>query len=156
MKISDAVTGTLLLILAAAIGIYVSGFPAMSGQKYGAALFPGMIAVGLAACGALLLARGMRTKAPAVEFAPWIRMPALAANFALVCSALLLYIFASEPLGFMPTGALLLLALFLKFGVRLLPAVVVAPLAVLAIHLLFYKLLKVPLPWGILGFMAAW
>jgi putative tricarboxylic transport membrane protein len=156
MKISDAVMGAMLLMLAAAIGIYVSGFPGMPGQNYGAALFPGMIAAGLAACGALLLARGVRAKTPAFEFAPWTREPALAANFALVCAALLFYIFVSESLGFMLTGALLLLALFLKLGVRLSTAIVVAPVAVLVIHLLFYKLLKVPLPWGVLGFMAGW
>ena len=156
MKINDAVMGVLLLILAASIGIYVSGFPGMPGQRYGAALFPAMIAAGLGACGALLLARGVREQAPAFEFAPWTRAAPLAANFALVCGALLFYIFASEFLGFMLTGALLLLALFLKLGVRLLTAVIVAPVAVLVIHLLFYKLLKVPLPWGILGFMAGW
>jgi putative tricarboxylic transport membrane protein len=156
MKISDALMGALLLILAAAIGIYVSGFPAMSGQRYGAALFPGMIAAGLAACGALLLARGLREKAPALEFAPWTREATLAANFALVCGALLFYIFAAEPLGFMLTGTLLLLALMLKLGVRPMTAIVVAPAAALVIHLLFYKLLKVPLPWGVLKFMAAW
>lgn len=156
MKINDAVMGAVLLILAAAIGIYVSGFPAMSGQRYGAALFPGMIAAGLAACGVLLLARGVRGNAPAFEFAPWTRVPALAANFALVCGALLFYIFAVETLGFMVTGALLLLALFLKLGVRPVPAVVVAAVAVLAMQLLFYKLLRVPLPWGILEFMARW
>ena len=156
MKISDAVMGALLLILAAAIGIYVSGFPGMSGQRYGAALFPGLIAAGLAACGALLLGRRVREKAPAFEFAPWTRVAPLAANFALVCGALLFYIFAVETLGFMVTGTLLLLALFLKLGVRPLPAVVVAPVAALVIHLLFYKLLRVPLPWGILGFMAGW
>jgi putative tricarboxylic transport membrane protein len=156
MKISDAVMGALLLVLAAAIGVYVSGFPGMSGQRYGAALFPGIIAAGLAACGALLLARGVREKAPAFEFAPWTRDAPLAANFALVCVALLFYIFAVETLGFMVTGFLLLLALFLKLGVRPLTSVVVAPVAVLVIHLLFYKLLKVPLPWGILDFMAGW
>lgn len=156
MKISDAVMGALLLILAAAIGIYVSGFPGMSGQRYGAALFPGMIAAGLAACGALLLARGVREKAPAFEFAPWTRVAPLAANFALFCGALLFYVFAAEPLGFMVTGTLLLLVLFLKLDVRLLLAIMVAPVAALVIHLLFYKLLRVPLPWGILGFMAGW
>lgn len=156
MKISDAVMGALLLILAAAIGIYVSGFPGMPGQRYGAALFPGMIAAGFAACGALLLARGVREKAPAFEFAPWTRVAPLAANFALVCGALLFYIFAADPLGFMVTGFLLLLALFLKLGVRPVTSILVAPVAVLVIHLLFYKLLKVPLPWGILEFMAGW
>jgi len=148
--------GALLLILAAAIGVYVNGFPGMPGQRYGAALFPGMIAAGLAACGALLLARGVREKAPAFEFAPWTRVAPLAANFALVCGALLFYIFAADTLGFMVTGSLLLLALLLKLGVRPLPALLVAPLAALVIHLLFYKLLKVPLPWGVLGFMAGW
>ena len=157
MKINDAVMGGLLLVLAAAIGVYVSGFPGMSGQRYGAALFPGMIAAGLAACGVLLLARGLRgEKAPAFEFAPWTREGPLAANFALVCGALLFYILASETLGFMVTGTLLLLVLFLKLGVRLSVSVVVAPIAALVIHLLFYKLLKVPLPWGILQFMAGW
>jgi putative tricarboxylic transport membrane protein len=156
MKINDAVMGGLLLVLAAAIGVYVSGFPGMSGQRYGAALFPGMIAAGLAACGVLLLARGLREKAPSFEFAPWTREWALVANFALVCGSLLFYIFASETLGFMVTGTLLLFVLFLKLGVRLSVSVVVSPLAALVIHLLFYKLLKVPLPWGILKFMAGW
>jgi len=156
MKINDAVMGGLLLVLAAAIGVYVSGFPGMSGQRYGAALFPGMIAAGFAACGALLLARGLREKARAFGFAPWTREGPLVANFALVCGALLFYILASETLGFMVTGTLLLLVLFLKLGVRLSVSVVVAPIAALVIHLLFYKLLKVPLPWGILKFMAGW
>jgi putative tricarboxylic transport membrane protein len=156
MKISDAVMGGLLLVLAAAIGVYVSGFPGMSGQRYGAALFPGMIAAGLATCGALLLVRGLREKTPSFEFAPWTREVTLVANFALVCGSLLFYIFASETLGFMVTGTLLLFVLFLKLGVRLSVSFVVAPIAALVIHLLFYKLLKVPLPWGILKFMAGW
>jgi putative tricarboxylic transport membrane protein len=156
MKINDAVMGGLLLVLAAAIGVYVSGFPGMPGQRYGAALFPGMIAAGLAVCGALLLARGLREKTPPFEFASWTREGSLAANFALVCGSLLFYILASETLGFMVTGTLLLLALFLKLGVRLSVSVAVAPIAALVIHLLFYKLLKVPLPWGILTFMAGW
>jgi putative tricarboxylic transport membrane protein len=156
MKINDAVMGGFLLALAAAIGVYVSGFPGMPGQRYGAALFPGMIAAGFAVCGVLLLVRGLREKAPAFEFAPWTREMPLAANFALICGALLFYILASETLGFMVTGTLLLLMLFLKLGVRLSVSVVVAPSAALVIHLLFYKLLKVPLPWGILKFMAGW
>ena len=156
MKVSDAVMGGLLLVLAAAIGVYVSGFPGMPGQRYGAALFPGTIAAGLAACGALLLVRGLREKASGIGFAPWTGEVPLAANFALVCGALLFYILVSETLGFMITGTLLLLALFLKLGVRFSVSVVVAPSAALVIHLLFYKLLKVPLPWGLLNFMAGW
>ena len=156
MKISDAVAGVLLLILAAAIGYYVSGFPAMSGQRYGAALFPGMIAAGLAGCGALLVLRGARTRTAAFEFAEWTRSGPLAANFALVCGVLVFYIVAADTLGFLITGTLLLIALFLKLRVRQLPAVIVAVASAVCIHLLFYKLLRVPLPWGLLEFMAKW
>jgi putative tricarboxylic transport membrane protein len=63
---------------------------------------------------------------------------------------LVFYVIAADPLGFMPTAALCLLALFLKLKVRLLPAVIVAISSTLVIHFLFYKLLRVPLPWGVL------
>ena len=156
MKINDAAVGVLLLVLAAAIGWHISAYPSMPGQKYGAALFPGLIAAGLAVCGALLALRGMRAKAPLLELAPWTRSAALLANFALVCAALVFYIVASEMLGFLVTGAFLLLVLFLKFGVRPATAAIVAVAAAVCIHLLFYKLLRVPLPWGVLDFMAKW
>ena len=115
--------------------MYVSGFPGMSGQRYGAALFPGMIAAGLAACGALLVARGVREKAPAFEFAPWTARPAAGGEFLRSSAARCCSTFSSETLGFMATGTLLLLVLFLKLGVRPCGPVVVAPIAALVIHL---------------------
>jgi putative tricarboxylic transport membrane protein len=156
MRVGDAIVGALLLVLAAAIGIYVSGFPAMSGQRFGAALFPALIAAGLAACGALLLVRGLRMKTPAFEPADWMRSPPLVLNFAFFCGALVFYIVAAQTLGFLITGALLLLALFLRLGVSKGKAASVAIAATAGIHVLFYKLLKVPLPWGLLEFAAAW
>ena len=156
MKISDAVVGVLLLILAAAIGWHIQGYPSMPGQNYGAALFPGMIATGLAACGALLGLRATRIKAPLIELAPWMRSATLLANFALICGALVFYIVSADTLGFLITGSLLLLVLFLKFGVRPATAAIVAVAAAVCIHLLFYKLLRVPLAWGLLEFMAKW
>jgi putative tricarboxylic transport membrane protein len=71
-------------------------------------------------------------------------------NFLAVCAALVLYIVAAGPLGFIPTGVILLAALFLKFGVRPVRSIVTAFVATLLIHTAFYKLLKVPLPWGLL------
>jgi putative tricarboxylic transport membrane protein len=142
--------GVLLLVLAGAIGWHVRGFPDMPGQKFGPALFPGMIAAGLAVCGALLAFRGMRTREPLIELAPWLRYPTLVANFLAICGALVFYIVAADVLGFVLTGTLLLLGLFLKLNVPLVRAIVVAIVATLVIHALFYKVLKVPLPWGIL------
>ena len=56
---------------------------------------------------------------------------------------LVFYIVAAAPLGFIPTATICLVALFLKLRVRS-PAIVVAIVATLVIHTLFYKLLRVP------------
>ncbi len=154
MKLNDALAGVLLLALAAAVGWHIRGFPQMPGQKFGPALFPGLIAAGLAVCGALLVVRGLRSGDAMLRLAPWTRSPAMLGNFALVCGVLVFYALASAALGFIVTGVALLLALFLKLHVPPTRAVVVAVAATLIIHTLFYKGLRVPLPWGVLESIA--
>jgi len=60
------------------------------------------------------------------------------------------YIVAAEVLGFLPTAAIILMVLFLVLRVRPVLALVIALVAALLVHTAFYKLLKVPLPWGLL------
>ena len=57
---------------------------------------------------------------------------------------------AAPALGFIVTGIVLLSVLMWAFGARPVLIVPVAVVATLLIHLAFYKLLKVPLPWGLL------
>jgi putative tricarboxylic transport membrane protein len=150
MKVNDAVVGACLIALAIGILVHIQGYPLIPGQKYGPALFPGVIAVGLIGCGLLLVRRGVRAGRPLVAFASWTRDPSLVTNFLAICVVLVFYIAAVGTLGFIPTATILLVALFLKLRVRVLPAIVVALAATLVIHTLFYKLLRVPLPWGVL------
>ena len=150
MRVNDALIGAVLAALGIAILVHVQGYPTIPGQKYGPALFPGLAAAGLVACGALLVRRGIRAGAPALAIPPWMRSPQHVASFLAVVGALAFYIAAVDTLGFVPTGALILGALFRKFDVRWHVAVPVAIVATLAIHLLFFKLLRVPLPWGLL------
>jgi putative tricarboxylic transport membrane protein len=156
MKLNDAVWGALFLLLSVAILVHVQSFPAMPGQNVGPALFPGVIASGLAACALLLIARGIaeRTKAGEraawVAFDDWVRLPRYLLGFALVVGANVFYILIVDRLGFIPTGVIYLTALFLVFGVRARNSVVIAVAMTLVIHYAFYKLLKVPLPWGML------
>jgi putative tricarboxylic transport membrane protein len=150
VKISDSVVGVFLIALAIAILIHIQSYPLIPGQNYGPALFPGVIAVGLLVCGALLLLRGIRARAPWFELLDWMRNPVMLTNFIAVCLVLAFYVVAADPLGFLPTAALCLLALFLKLKVRVLPAIGIAIVATFVIHFLFYKLLRVPLPWGVL------
>jgi len=150
MKVNDAIVGALLVALAIAILVHIQGYPLIPGQKYGPALFPGLIAVGFIATGVLLVVRGLRSGAPPVRFAPWLASRALLTNFLAVVAALVFYIVAADRLGFVLTGFVLLLGLFVKFGVQAGRATLIAAIATLAIHAAFYKLLRVPLPWGLL------
>lgn len=175
MKINDALSGLLVALCAIAIWIAADRLPAM-GQDIGPNVFPQALAGGFMICAVLLMVRGLRglrrTSAAhdstfsAVggdnqdQDAHWFTIPEWVSDrhavfaFLLIPASLLFYIWVSEPLGFLPTAFILLLALFLTFRTRLAMALPVALVSALGIHYIFYKLLKVPLPWGILNHIA--
>ena len=152
MKLNDAVFGLLLLALGVAVLVAVQSFPNIPGQKVGPALFPGLIATGLCIGGLLLVVQGLRARAsvPWVTLASWTRSPRHLLAFLILIVSVLFYILASERLGFLPCAVLLLTALFHVLRVPLLKSVLYAAVAALLIHFAFYKLLRVPLPWGVL------
>jgi putative tricarboxylic transport membrane protein len=156
VRLNDAVWGALLLLFSGVLLVHVQGFPRIPGQQVGPALFPGFLAAGLAVCGALLIVKGLATRrawgerAEWIAFAGWTRSRKHVVAFALTLGVNVLYILAVDRLGFIPLGVIYLGLLFWVYGV---PAKWIAPLAVvmtLGIHYAFYKLLKVPLPWGLL------
>ena len=151
MKINDAIIGAVLAVLGVAILVHIQGYPRIPGQQYGPALFPGLIGAGLAVCGALLVRRGFRNGGRAIVLAEWTRSPRHATNFALIVAALVFYVAASEPLGFLACGTLILFALFWKLGVRPLSAMPIAVISTLAVYFMFDKMMRVPLPRGVLG-----
>ena len=153
MRLNDAIFGALLAALGALVLFAIRGYPTIPNQPVGPALFPGLIAVGLLVTGAVLLFRGWRarTQQPWVEWDEWVRSPRHIAAFALVVAGVVFYIVAADTLGFIPCSFAILMALFLVLRVRPGRAVVVAALATLAVHFAFYKMLRVPLPWGVLA-----
>jgi putative tricarboxylic transport membrane protein len=122
----------------------------MPGQRFGPAWFPGVIAAGLGICGVLLVVAGARHGAPAVALSGWIfrRRPFL--GVAAVLGGLVFYIVVADKLGFHLTGIALLACWVRLLGGSWRMAAVVAVVATVAIHLSFYKLLRIPLPWGLL------
>lgn len=169
MKINDALSGIVIGLFAIAIYVYAGTLPAM-GQDIGANVFPQALAIGFMICAVLLVVRGLRgLRASAsasaghdvddadrrwITIPEWMQRRHAVFGFVLIPVSLLFYIWASEPLGFLPTAFLLLVVLFVTFRTRLLVALPVALVSVLVIHTLFYKVLKVPLPWGILQSIA--
>jgi putative tricarboxylic transport membrane protein len=152
VKINDALSGAALAALGAVVLWHIQGFPPMPGQKFGPAWFPGLIAGGLIACGALLIASRLRaaTSEPLLALPEWSRRARPVASVASVIAGLLLYVFAVDALGFHITAAALLLAWSRLLGASWRLALPVSLAATVVIHLAFYKLLKVPLPWGLL------
>ena len=156
MKVNDAVWGALFLLLSVAILLHVQSFPTIPGQKVGPALFPGVIAVGLGVCALLLIARGIVARAKGSESASWfvggewMRSPRHLLAFALVVGVNVFYILLVDRLGFVLTGTIYLAVLFAVFGVRFRNNLPLALAITLVIHYAFYKLLRVPLPWGLL------
>lgn len=152
MKFNDALIGAALAALGAVVLWHIQGFPPMTGQKYGPAWFPGLIAVGLVACGALLVLGRLRSASPRAlaELPEWVRRPRAVAAVASVIGGLLFYIFAVDALGFHITAGLLLLVWMRVLRASWQLALPVSLVATVVIQLSFYKLLKVPLPWGVL------
>lgn len=160
MKLNDAVWGGLLLLLAAAVLVHVQSFGTIPGQKYGPAIFPGLVACGLATCAVLLIWNGLAARTddgrrePWLTLALWTRSRRHVLAFALAVGVNVFYVVFVDRLGFIPTGVIYLAVLFAVFGVRPAWNLPLAILLTLSIHTAFYKLLKVPLPWGLLqGFV---
>jgi putative tricarboxylic transport membrane protein len=143
-------TGAALVALAAAILWHVQGYPAMPGQRFGPAWFPGLIAAGLGICGALLVSSGVRQGAPWLALPGWMFRRRAALGVAGVVGGLVFYIVAADRLGFHITGIVLLTLWMRVLGASWRMAGVVAVVATVAIHLSFYKVLRIPLPWGVL------
>ena len=153
MKCNDVLSGTLAGAFAVAIFVGAQSFPKIPGQNVGPKVFPELIAAGMMLCAVLLVVRGLKTLGTEkwVTLLDWLGQRRAAFGFLLVPLCLAFYVSASDGLGFIPTAFLLLLAMFLTYGVRWRTALVVALLGSLGIHALFYKMLKVPLPWGVLS-----
>jgi putative tricarboxylic transport membrane protein len=152
VKLNDAVLGLLFTLLGAAVLFAIRGYPKIPGQPVGPALFPGLIAIGLCVCGVLLVARGWRARADEawVVFDDWVRSPRHLLGLVVLLGGVVFYILAADVLGFLPTASIILLALFLVLKVPPGRAVLVAVIAAVVVHVAFYKLLRVPLPWGVL------
>ena len=152
MKLNDAIFGLLLLALGAAVLVIVQGYPKIPGQSVGPGIFPGLIATGLCIGGAMLVVKGWAQRASSPWFDPqaWMKSPRHLAGFAVLIGSVLFYMQASNYLGFLICSTLILTTLFVVLKVPVGRAVLVAVVASLVIHFAFYKLLRVPLPWGLL------
>lgn len=152
MKINDAIFGVVLLALGIVILVHVQAFPKIPGQQVGPGLFPGVVAAGLAICGVLLIASGIRRRhdEPWFRMADWVHSRQHIVALAAIIAGVVAYIAWVDDVGFLLLAPALLFLWFIVLRVRMLPAAVTAVVVAFAIWYAFYKLLRVPLPWGLL------
>lgn len=140
-------SGLAMGLLGAAVWIYAGSFPELDDGHPGPALFPRVIAIGLAAGGLGLLAGlvrqrwagGWRGRDPV----RLNRRGLLRWSGGLVLVAL--YPFATNLVGFIPALSVLMLAVALLLQARPLPALITAVVSAVVIYGLFTGLLGVPL-----------
>jgi hypothetical protein len=101
----------------------------------------------LAVQGIALVAAGFRGSDP--PSLPWTRRDLF--NGFLVVLAVGVYVVASPRLGFLVTSALVLTGLMARLGAGLGRSLLLGPALAGALYLLFGKVLRVPLPPGLLG-----
>jgi hypothetical protein len=142
----DRVTGAVLILAGIAVFAGARGFMTPAGLTYGAGFFPKIIAIGMGISGLLILIgdlRGASSEVARIDARSVARILAL-------MGMILVYGLALDPVGFLPSTAVLIFAVALFYGARLLAAVALALIATIILHLVFYSLMKVSLPWGIL------
>jgi putative tricarboxylic transport membrane protein len=165
MRLSDRVTGLFMVALGGLAAYGGSRLPPVPGQQIGPDVFPLVVGVGLAICGGMI-AFGVghhyeeEAEADLAKITGHISTETGAADapsawwrglMALVPPALLLfYALAVDRLGFLPTAAVIVLITSLGLGARLRLAIPMAIGAPLFVNLVFLKLLRVPLPSGLL------
>ncbi|CAA9362716.1 MAG: Tripartite tricarboxylate transporter TctB family [uncultured Microvirga sp.] len=161
MHLSDRITGPFLVGLGAFAAYGGSRLPPVPGQQIGPNVFPMVIGVGLMLCGAMValgIGRVFEEEAEA-DLAAHENPPAateaqhgpLFGLRALIPPGLLLfYATAVERLGFVPTAAIIALITAKALGASWRLALPIAALAPVGVHLVFYKLLRVALPPGLL------
>ena len=149
MQRSDRWVGIALAVLGLAVLWSARSFPNVPGQKLGAAFLPMLIGVGLVLCALGLIVRSWRGRAYADHTATAAGTEHFGSSLVII-GAVLAYIFLSERVGFLIIAPLCLMAGFLAFRIGWQRALLWAVGGTVLVHVSFYKLLRVPLPWGVI------
>lgn len=145
MQLNDRLIGVLAICGGAAVIAGTLGFRELPGQQYGSAFFPRILGGALILTGlALMISRAK---------GPWLRVPDLLRGtakwqVAATLGAVIVWTVLSPYLGFIIATTLMIWALILLAGGRLVPAGLTAMFMACLLYAVFGVLLRVPLPFG--------
>jgi putative tricarboxylic transport membrane protein len=153
MKFNDTIMGAVLLALSLSILQTVQQYPVIPGQNIGPGAFPGLLAVLLAVCSILLIVKGLKSKKNEawIEMGGWVKSWLHLRNFLITIAGLVFYIYFSDKLGFLISATAIVSLMMWALEVRPKLILPIGVITSFVIHFIFYKGLRVPLPWGILA-----
>ena len=151
MQRTDRWAGLALALLGIAVMWSARSFPNVPGQKLGAGFLPMLVGAGLLLCALALIVRSLRGAAYAAggQGAAEERREHFGSSLVII-GAVVGYIVLADRVGFLIVAPLCLVATFLALRVKLSHALLWALAGTIVVHVAFYKLLRVPLPWGLL------
>lgn len=182
MRIDDRVLGMLFCLLGIVVVVHSAGFPGVPGHFYGPAMFPTLIGAGFAVCGLLLFGAGLRkagaggsgtgggsgtdggsgdeatagTRGAWFAFPDWRGSPRALAGVALTLGAIVAFALFGDRIGFPVLAFVTLTLLYLTAGRGLLRSAGAALVVAVLMSVLFGKVLRVPLPPGLLVDLPWW
>ena len=157
MRLLDRVTGLFLVGLGAAAAYGGWKLPPVPGQPVGPNVFPLVIGIGLVLCGLAIafgIGHSFEEEEQIVPYeggeAPAPRGKLYGLRALLPPALLLFYVAVADRVGFILTAGIIVFVTATALGARWKLALPLTVLAPIAIHLIFSKLLRVPLPIGLL------
>ncbi|NLH79334.1 MAG: tripartite tricarboxylate transporter TctB family protein [Phyllobacteriaceae bacterium] len=158
MKVHDVVVGGVVLGLGTYVAVTGHGLTPPRHLAYGPGFFPMLIGIGLMAVGALICVRAAwALRGAALVTAPdWLRSGRAALRFWIIPVAIVFYMVAVDPLGFLATATISLATIFVVNGVTVWRGLPLALALSVVINLVFASLLHVPLSWGVLEPVSGW
>jgi putative tricarboxylic transport membrane protein len=138
-----------------ALGVFIWGmtfrFPELDGGHPGPSLFPRVLGTLFIFFGSLVIYNGWKSSRVKGEIPPEEQIPLNYFNPILVIILIAAFIALANKMGFIISGIGVLFVLMMKLRVSLLKRSIVSVALVCFVYLIFSKLLRVPLPIGLLG-----
>ena len=151
MKKGDIIAGCTFI----AVGIFIFTrtitYPSLEKGHPGPGLFPNLLALLFIAFGGTLVWKGRRPLSQEELEAETVLGPRKFSNALFVIGIVTVYVLIVDYVGFLITSTVLLFLLMKNLRVSFWKSVVASVAMTVFINVLFSKILRVPLPYGILG-----
>ena len=151
MRLNDKLIGILAMAIGLAVIIRVQFYPSLADGQPGPALFPEVIGGLFIVVGLALFWQARKSDAPMITRLPELT-PKGVGNVLFTIGAVIFYIVVSQPLGFLLTSFIIMVAMMMLLKAKIAVSIPVAMGTTVCIYTIFNKMLLVPLPRGLLYF----